>query len=319
MDAVRLATARASARVGESRVQHRPPPNAVIVGYWTLGVLLATYVAMTLVTHPHGQWWNFVNNWPLDGCEVLASALCLSRAAVDRSGRSVALLLGLGLLSWSLGDIVWSLEGAPAGSLSGGRLLPCLLPARLRRPHAADANRGETPSAERLAGLPCGRSRGGCGRCSARLRNDPERRERSSRTVCRQSRLSDRRSHPSRSRDRGPGDNPQLAQSALGVARPRVHRDRGGRHHLPGPVLSRHLQPGHRSRRHVAGSDLLRVACGVATRRPARHRAGRRLGAISSCLWPPGSVVSASCSGARCGTWTGSPSSSPPWRCWSRG
>jgi diguanylate cyclase (GGDEF)-like protein len=46
----------------------------------------------------------------VDGFELLASVLCLSRALVRRPGRIAALVLGLALLSWSLGDVVLRVE-----------------------------------------------------------------------------------------------------------------------------------------------------------------------------------------------------------------
>ena len=65
MDAVRPATERASERTVETG-GHRPLPRSVTAGYAMLGALLAAYVMLTLVAHPQGHWWTFVNNWPLD-------------------------------------------------------------------------------------------------------------------------------------------------------------------------------------------------------------------------------------------------------------
>jgi diguanylate cyclase len=64
--------------------------RAVSVLYSLLGFLLVGYVVM-LVIQPGGQLWSFLSNWGIDGFEVLASCLCI-------------------LLSWAVGDVVWSIE-----------------------------------------------------------------------------------------------------------------------------------------------------------------------------------------------------------------
>ena len=43
--------------------------------------------------------------WVYDGLELIAAAGCLMRAATNRNERSIWAILGLGILSFSLGDI----------------------------------------------------------------------------------------------------------------------------------------------------------------------------------------------------------------------
>ncbi len=57
---------------------------------------------------PQGWFWTFFVNWVIDGFEVVVAVMCLVRAVVGGTVRPVALTLGLGLLAWSFGDVVFS-------------------------------------------------------------------------------------------------------------------------------------------------------------------------------------------------------------------
>jgi diguanylate cyclase len=59
-----------------------------------------------------GQTFPWLDNWAVPGFEIALSALCFLRAAVKRRGRMIALLLGAGLLCWSLGDLVLAIESS---------------------------------------------------------------------------------------------------------------------------------------------------------------------------------------------------------------
>ena len=76
--------------------------------YGLMGVLLGGYLA-SLIIQGSDQWPLFTG-WSVAGFEVVASALSLARAFTRRSGRAVALTLGFGLLMWSLGDVVLTIE-----------------------------------------------------------------------------------------------------------------------------------------------------------------------------------------------------------------
>ncbi len=66
-------------------------------------LLLVAYVAWTLL-RPHYQYSKVVNGWLPDGFELTVAVLCISRALIRERGRALALALGIGLLSWAIGD-----------------------------------------------------------------------------------------------------------------------------------------------------------------------------------------------------------------------
>jgi diguanylate cyclase len=74
-----------------------------------LGFLIVAY-ALSLILRPNLNFNTAVDGWMVDGFELLAASWCLSRALVRRPGRLVALLFGLGLFSWAVGDIVLTVE-----------------------------------------------------------------------------------------------------------------------------------------------------------------------------------------------------------------
>jgi diguanylate cyclase (GGDEF)-like protein len=77
--------------------------------YAAAAVLLLAY-GISLVLRQHGQTWTWLDNWGVDSLEVALACLCLGRALVRGPGRWLALPLGLGLLGWALGDVVWTFE-----------------------------------------------------------------------------------------------------------------------------------------------------------------------------------------------------------------
>ena len=77
--------------------------------YALLGLFLAGYLISLLVRH-QDQSWTWLDGWLVCGVEVVASALCMGRVLTRRPGRVAALILGISLLSWSIGDIVLTVE-----------------------------------------------------------------------------------------------------------------------------------------------------------------------------------------------------------------
>ena len=77
------------------------------VVYGAFGLFLTCFVVV-LVVRPDGWFWTFFVNWVIEGFEVLVAVMCLVRAVVGGTVRPVALTLGLGLLAWSFGDVVFS-------------------------------------------------------------------------------------------------------------------------------------------------------------------------------------------------------------------
>ncbi len=79
------------------------------VAYGVLGVLLAAYMISEIVRRD-GQPSVLIDGWGVAACEVIASLLCIARGLFTRGDPRVPLVLGLGLLSWSIGDIVLTVE-----------------------------------------------------------------------------------------------------------------------------------------------------------------------------------------------------------------
>ena len=72
-----------------------------------MGVLLAAYLASWLFrTHSSSP----LDDWCVDGFEVVAAGLCIAKGLTRRPGRAMPLILGLALLSWAAGDIVLAIE-----------------------------------------------------------------------------------------------------------------------------------------------------------------------------------------------------------------
>src|SRR5512142_2107650 len=77
------------------------------VGYLVLGGLLCVYAVSTLV-RPHAGPNSLLDQWAVDVIQLGASVLCLANAARPGPGRLVSLVLGGGMLLWSIGDVVWA-------------------------------------------------------------------------------------------------------------------------------------------------------------------------------------------------------------------
>ena len=77
--------------------------------------MLAAFVVMFAAFPKSGQSFLFTN-WAIDGFEVVVALLCLARALTGGPLRPVAIALGAGLLSWSLGDVLWSAETIGGGN-----------------------------------------------------------------------------------------------------------------------------------------------------------------------------------------------------------
>lgn len=75
-----------------------------------LGAVLAVYFVSLLIRGPSQQV-NLIDGWGVATFEFVASCLCLWRAVTSRR-KTIPLLLGLGILSWSIGDAVLASESA---------------------------------------------------------------------------------------------------------------------------------------------------------------------------------------------------------------
>lgn len=74
-----------------------------------LAGVLAAYVCWLVVRHGTG-YSTAVDGWMVDGFELVVAGLCLARSTIKGPGRGVAFALGLGLLSWCMGDVLTTIE-----------------------------------------------------------------------------------------------------------------------------------------------------------------------------------------------------------------
>jgi len=90
-------------------------PRGVAIAYGVIGLLLVAY-ASTLLLRRTGQFWPLLDNWAVDAFEVSVALLCLARYFLKRPGRTVGLTMGLGLLAWSIGDVLSTFESSGGAS-----------------------------------------------------------------------------------------------------------------------------------------------------------------------------------------------------------
>src|ERR1700746_3359273 len=91
-------------------------PSRRIAACYTAAAVLLFALGVSLVLRQHGQTLAWLDSWGVDALQVVLACLCLGPAALRGPGRSLALLLGLGLLGWALGDVVWTVESLGGAS-----------------------------------------------------------------------------------------------------------------------------------------------------------------------------------------------------------
>ncbi len=86
---------------------------------WTtfgvMGVLLVAYL-VSLLLRPTGSDWTWLDGWSVCAVELVVSALCIGRGLVRRPGRVTAVVLGISLLMWTLGDMALTVESLGGAS-----------------------------------------------------------------------------------------------------------------------------------------------------------------------------------------------------------
>ncbi len=107
-------TALADTRAGDGQDERGLAARHSVVVYGIFGALFLGYV-VALIAHPDGRWLSSSGDWPNDGLELAASALCLARGLFYPDSRHVATVFGVGLLAWSAGDIVSTLSSRAGG------------------------------------------------------------------------------------------------------------------------------------------------------------------------------------------------------------
>ena len=83
--------------------------KTVWIGFTVLASLLVAYFISLLVRTP-AQQTTWLDGWSVCALEVIASGMCIARGLNRSPGRSAPLVLGLSLLSWTIGDIVLTFE-----------------------------------------------------------------------------------------------------------------------------------------------------------------------------------------------------------------
>jgi diguanylate cyclase (GGDEF)-like protein len=76
-----------------------------------MGLLLAAYF-VSLVGRGTGESWPWLDNWTVAGFELTVSGVCIARGLSGRRNATIALILGAGLLAWSVGDLLLAFESA---------------------------------------------------------------------------------------------------------------------------------------------------------------------------------------------------------------
>ncbi len=98
-----------TARAAESKPRLSRSTVFLRATYALLALLLAGYL-VSLLLRSDDQSWTWLDGWMVCGIELIASGLCIAKGVVDRHGRLPALFLGFSLLSWSVGDVVLTIE-----------------------------------------------------------------------------------------------------------------------------------------------------------------------------------------------------------------
>jgi diguanylate cyclase (GGDEF)-like protein len=77
--------------------------------YALIGLFLVGYL-ISLLARSGRHFVPWLDGWMVCGIELTASVMCLTRGFLDVRGRVTALVLGAALLSWSLGDVVITIQ-----------------------------------------------------------------------------------------------------------------------------------------------------------------------------------------------------------------
>jgi diguanylate cyclase (GGDEF)-like protein len=97
--------------VTSTAVRRAPQPGRLLWAvYGALGALLVVYLVSLLLRGDNSS--ELVDGWLVAAFELVGSGLCLLRAATRRGARAVPFVLGVGTLSWAVGDVFLTLESA---------------------------------------------------------------------------------------------------------------------------------------------------------------------------------------------------------------
>ena len=71
--------------------------------------VIAVYFLALLVRGP-STYWTWLDGWVICAVELTVGSLCVARGLVRRPGRMAAVILGVSLLCWALGDVVLTIQ-----------------------------------------------------------------------------------------------------------------------------------------------------------------------------------------------------------------
>ncbi|HUY10358.1 MAG TPA: EAL domain-containing protein [Candidatus Dormibacteraeota bacterium] len=95
--------------------KRRRAPRLIWIVYGVMAALVVAYLG-SIIARPLGTYYSPLDGWGVDAFEFTLSCLCLSLALGKRRNRLIPLLLGAGLLSWTLGDVVITLQSLNNGT-----------------------------------------------------------------------------------------------------------------------------------------------------------------------------------------------------------
>jgi diguanylate cyclase len=83
--------------------------TAVLTVFALSSVVVIAYL-VSVGLRETNSYWTWLDGWVVCGVELVACGLCLARTFVKRPGRLTALFLGVSLLSWTIGDVVLTIQ-----------------------------------------------------------------------------------------------------------------------------------------------------------------------------------------------------------------
>jgi diguanylate cyclase (GGDEF)-like protein len=87
--------------------------------YGGMAILLVAYIVSEVVRR-NGQTWPAIDGWGVAAFELVASGLCIARAAAaEETRRRLPLVMGVGLMCWSVGDLLLASNGGVAPATPG--------------------------------------------------------------------------------------------------------------------------------------------------------------------------------------------------------
>ena len=104
---------------------NEPAGPGIKLTYWVLGLILAAYT-VSLFVRANGAGWTWLDGWGVSSFELVAGLLVIARAARSDRYKNFAVVLGIGMCFWALGDFAMTydtLNGATPPDISLANIL----------------------------------------------------------------------------------------------------------------------------------------------------------------------------------------------------